>query len=320
VLRSGNSYDLPTRRPDGLETIAASDLRKTRCIGEGQFGQVWEGSYLGGRVAIKVPKPTTSNTDSLYELTMYSVLGRFPNVPELFGCTDDMAIVMQLMPMSSVEDVFITRKTLHLLPRLREKATHPLLLVDGVRVAYSGAAALTQLHKKGVLHRDVAARNYLVEVSGSNKISARICDFGLSRVMLSRRRDPDKGADYVPLVAGEVLPVYQYDPEALRTGQYSALSEVYSFGCFVYELFVGKPPFSSETCKSPEKNRELPAIPADLPKPLAKVMVKCWEGSQTRETMSEILDRLRLALEQIEEDDSYSSTPMPRVPSYEASG
>src|SRR4051794_1022735 len=47
--------------------------------------------------------------------------------------------------------------------------------------------------------------------------------------------------NYVELTPMEELPIYQYDPESLATGRCTIESDSYSFGCFLYELFVGSP-------------------------------------------------------------------------------
>uniref|UniRef100_A0A914V2D8 Protein kinase domain-containing protein n=1 Tax=Plectus sambesii TaxID=2011161 RepID=A0A914V2D8_9BILA len=87
------------------------------------------------------------------------------------------------------------------------------------------------LSSKGYIHRDVAARNVLVD---ENKV-AKIGDFGLCRLMDT--------ATYT--TRGGRLPIKWMAPESLQNYQFTTKSDIWSFGVLLYELFsLGDVPYS----------------------------------------------------------------------------
>ncbi len=110
----------------------------------------------------------------------------------------------------------------------------PLLLRDVLRLATEVASGLDALHAAGVVHRDIKASNLLVDESGSTLLT----DFGLA-----------KGQGYTALTKpGQVLGTLDYlAPELIRGEQASPASDIYAFGCTVYECVAGKTPFGDKS-------------------------------------------------------------------------
>ena len=84
------------------------------------------------------------------------------------------------------------------------------------------------------MHRDIKTSNILLDEQGT----ALLTDFGLA-----------KGRAYTALTKpGQVLGTLDYlAPELIRGEQATAASDIYAFGCVVYECVAGKPPFGHKT-------------------------------------------------------------------------
>jgi serine/threonine protein kinase len=106
-----------------------------------------------------------------------------------------------------------------------------LAVDDLVRVASEIGAGLDALHREELIHRDIKPANILIDEDGR----AAVTDFGLA-----------KGRAYTVLTEpGKVLGTLDYvAPELIRGEPASAASDVYAFGCLVFECVAGSPPFA----------------------------------------------------------------------------
>jgi serine/threonine protein kinase len=85
------------------------------------------------------------------------------------------------------------------------------------RILRETASALSFLHSLGIVHRDIAARNVLLDGHGV----AKLADLGMSRVL------EDKQGEQT--TANNVGPIRWMAPEAIRSKKYSAASDCFSF-------------------------------------------------------------------------------------------
>jgi len=120
-------------------------------------------------------------------------------------------------------------------------------------------------HKK-IIHRDLSARNLLVDEYDSIKVA----DFGLSR----------NTNDNEYTSKSNLFPIRWTAPEACFFGKYSTKSDVWSFGIVLYEIITkGKIPYESftneEVLKQIEKGYRIPC-PDECPESLYIIMTKCW--------------------------------------------
>lgn len=100
-----------------------------------------------------------------------------------------------------------------------------------------GAEAIGYLHSQGWVHRDIKPDNFLVKASGELKL----IDFALA---------VRKKSGLARLFAGrsKIQGTRSYmSPEQIRGQPLDERADVYSYGCMVYELLGGKPPFTGTT-------------------------------------------------------------------------
>lgn len=112
----------------------------------------------------------------------------------------------------------------------RIAAEGPLPVADVLEVAAHIGAALDELHRQELVHRDVKPSNIMLEENGD----AALTDFGLAR-----------GAAHTVLTQpGRVVGTMDYlAPEVIRGELAGPASDLYAFGCVLFECAAGEPPF-----------------------------------------------------------------------------
>jgi serine/threonine-protein kinase len=111
----------------------------------------------------------------------------------------------------------------------------PLAPAQALEVSAQVLAALEHAHEQGIVHRDVKPENILLTRKGVVKVA----DFGLARALAAAR---------VSHAPGTVTGTVQYlSPEQIEGEAADARTDLYSVGIVLYELLVGKVPFSGET-------------------------------------------------------------------------
>jgi Tol biopolymer transport system component len=121
--------------------------------------------------------------------------------------------------------------------RLRKE---PMPLPQVIEVATQIADALDRAHTHGIVHRDLKPGNVMLTKSG-----VRLLDFGLARLEERAVADPDQAATRSVLTqVGTVMGTVPYmSPEQLQGQQVDARSDIWSFGCVLYEMLAGRAPF-----------------------------------------------------------------------------
>jgi serine/threonine-protein kinase len=115
--------------------------------------------------------------------------------------------------------------------------------------------ALAYSHKAGIIHRDIKPANVMLTPTGGVKVM----DFGIARAVA------DTSATMTQTAA--VIGTAQYlSPEQARGETVDARSDIYSAGCLLYELLVGRPPFVGDSPVSVayQHVREAPVPPSQV--------------------------------------------------------
>jgi len=143
------------------------------------------------------------------------------------------------------------------------------------------ADALSYVHAKGIVHRDLKASNVLLDSNGVLYLS----DFGVSCSTGQR------GSGGSPIAQS---------PQSLAGEPASAADDIFALGSLIYELLSGRPPWSSTDISAQIKNRE-PKTPraADgsaLPQPVVALLLQMLDKEPgNRPAASEVLERLMAA-------------------------
>lgn len=121
---------------------------------------------------------------------------------------------------------------------LKKEGPMPVSLAISVLIEI--AKGLDHAHSKDIVHRDIKPSNImLVAQSDTSTTLAQIVDFGLARQSDTTQELTAKGV-------GVGTPYYM-SPEQIRGQDIDARTDIYSFGCVMFEILTGRPPFRGES-------------------------------------------------------------------------
>ena len=162
---------------------------------------------------------------------------------------------------------------------LRERlSSGPLPPAQAVSIALQIAQGLAAAHDKGIVHRDLKPENIFLARDGRTKI----LDFGIAKLLPAAREHAPTGGGADPqTMPGTLVGTLLYmSPEQVRGEAVDARSDVFAFGCVLYELVSGRPAFSGNTPMEKAAavlHRAPPPLPAEVPSALARVLGRCLQ-------------------------------------------
>jgi serine/threonine protein kinase/Tol biopolymer transport system component len=215
-------------------------------LGSGGMGEVYRAQdiKLGREVAIKIlPVHFTADAERrarfAREARLLATLNH-PHIGGIYGLHEEhgtVALVLELVEGLTLAD------------RLERG---PLPIADALRIAQQIADALETSHEKGIIHRDLKPANVMLQRGAgvsSSDLRAKILDFGLAKAIIADLSDAVTAADSFDRTGeGRILgtPAYM-SPEQARGLLVDKRTDIWAFGCVLYEMLTGKRPFSGET-------------------------------------------------------------------------
>jgi len=213
-----------------------------------------------------------------------------PHIAHIYGLADSgatRALIMELVDGETLAEV-LTRG--------------PMAVDETLACAKQIADALEAAHDRGVVHRDLKPANIKVTPDGVVKV----LDFGLARAL-----DPAEGpsAASPPITspamtrAGVILGTAAYmSPEQARGRTVDARTDVWAFGCVVFELLTGRGAFEGETTTDVlgaivHKEPAWSLLPVGTPERLRRLLARCLTKDQ-KQRLHSIADA-RLEMEDL---------------------
>ena len=317
-------HDTPTPQPlierlsvDGAAAGRFEDLTGTnvgpytvrKLLGRGGMGVVYlaHDSSLHRSVAIKVlsaeiDHPTRSDR-FLREARLLGSLSH-PNVATVFGLETIGAARAMVME-------FLEGETLS-----RRIAAGPLPIEDALQIARQIACGVEAAHTAGVVHRDLKPANVMINRDGTVKV----LDFGLARVgsvRLSKdsRHPLDDATQRIDeTILGSVVGTPGYmSPEQIRGQAVDRRTDVFAFGCLLYEMLTGRLPFNGDSHADVaaavlERQPSWDALPSRTPASVRKLLKRCLAKDRA-DRLCDMGD-VRLELEEAIEEKAWIAPPV----------
>jgi len=265
---------------------------KTR-VGKGNFGEVYDGDYLGTRVAIKklyfvndemMQKYIEREMDTLTNLA-------HPNIVQFMGLCielEDIYIVTEFVPGGDLRAIL--------------KDDHADIPWDvRVDIAKQLAAAMNYLHSRNIIHRDLKSHNLLV----GDGWKIKVCDFGLARPV-------DKQGKKEETQLMTIVGTNEWmAPEVMLGLEYDHKCDVFSYAMVLYELITrDKPPqrVVRDQFGFPDMEHKS-SIPSETPEELWNLLVECAErDAQNRPEFKDVIRKITVI------QQKYSEEGWPAVP------
>ena len=211
-------------------------------IGAGGMGEVYQAhdTKLGRDVAIKVlPEAFAHDPERLSrfqrEAKMLAALNH-PNIATIHGleqANGTSHLVMELVAGETLAD--------------RVKREGALPIEEALAICKQIAEALEAAHEKGIIHRDLKPAN--VKVTPQGKV--KVLDFGLAKAFEGdAANDNPSNSPTLSMAAtmhGVILGTAAYmSPEQARGKAVDKRTDIWAFGCVLYQLLCGRPAFEGE--------------------------------------------------------------------------
>ncbi|XP_039980688.1 protein tyrosine kinase 2 beta, b isoform X3 [Xiphias gladius] len=259
--------------------IDRNDIVLGRILGEGFFGEVYDGFYKkanGDRINVAVKTCKDCSPDVMEKFMSEAVIMKnldHPHIVKLIGIIeeDPVWIVMELYQYGELGNY---------LSQNQNKLPDITLVLFSLQIC----KALVYLEGVNLVHRDIAVRNVLV----ASPECVKLGDFGLSRYI--------EDEEYYKASITR-LPIKWMAPESINFRRFTAASDVWMFAVCVWEIMShGQQPFfwleNRDVINQLEQGIRLPK-PDNCPPALYSLMTRCWSyDPRERPTFTELVVKI----------------------------
>ncbi len=285
----------------------------TAQIGVGGMGEVYQAmdTRLKRRVAIKVlPESVAANAERVArfqrEAEVLASLNHL-NIAAIYGLED--ADGLKALAMELVEGPTLANRI----------AEGPIPVDEALAVAKQIVAALQAAHDQGIIHRDLKPANVKTRPDGAVKV----LDFGLAKVTQPMGA-MSEGTSQSPTItnpamtrAGMILGTAAYmSPEQARGLPVDTRTDIWAFGCVLYEMLTGRLAFPGGTVTDTlvailEREPDWAALPEAAPPQVRALLKRCLQ-KDPKQRLGDIGDA-RIALEVIASEPPTAPAPRGRA-------
>jgi len=251
-------------------------------IGVGGMGEVYRAhdTKLGRDVAIKIlPRLFSSDPDRLTrferEARVLASLNH-PHIGAIYGLEEGegiRALVLELIEGETLA-VRITRGSIS--------------VNEAMTLARQIADALDAAHERGIVHRDLKPANIKITPDGVVKV----IDFGLAKAVSGDAATADLTQSPTATAGGTregvILGTAAYmSPEQARGQAVDKRTDIWAFGCVLYEMLAGRRAFDGETISDTiaavlDREPDWSALSADVPESIRRLVHRCLEKAAKR--------------------------------------
>src|SRR5437899_3255567 len=246
-------------------------------LGAGGMGEVYRAreTRLGRDVALKLLPPLfTADADRAARFERDARLLaslNHPHIGSIYGLEDAgnvPALVLELVEGDTLDD------------RVRGG---PLAFSEAVSVAHQIADALDAAHASGIIHRALKPSNIKITRDGLVKV----LDFGLAKALAAEGSGPDLSKSPTMTedgtIRGVILGTAGYmSPEQARGRPVDKRTDIWAFGCMLYEMLTGRQAFVGETVSDAivailDREPDWTALPEAAPLTIRRLLQRCFE-------------------------------------------
>uniref|UniRef100_A0A8C7LTQ3 non-specific protein-tyrosine kinase n=1 Tax=Oncorhynchus mykiss TaxID=8022 RepID=A0A8C7LTQ3_ONCMY len=242
--------------------IDRHDIVLGRILGEGFFGEVYEGMYKksnGERLSVAVKTCKDCSPDVMEKFMSEAVIMKNLNHPHIVSLIG----VIEANPVWIVMELYQYGELKNYLTENKNKLTNITLVLFSLQIC----KALVYLEGINMVHRDIAVRNVLVATADCVKLG----DFGLSRYI--------EDEEYYKASVTR-LPIKWMAPESINFRRFTTASDVWMFAVCIWEILSqGQQPFfwleNRDIINQLEQGIRLPKSD-NCPPALYSLMTRCW--------------------------------------------
>jgi serine/threonine-protein kinase len=279
-----------------LPALTAALGARTSLVGR-QFGPYRILSLLGAGGMSEVYRARDSRLDRDVAIkTLPSELARDPERLARFRREARTLAALNHPNIATIHELEESGEVDYLVLELVEGDTlhGPLPLAPALDYACQVADALQAAHEHGIIHRDLKPAN--VKVTPHDRV--KVLDFGLAKAICGQEVKPEVGQAAAVIDAGtatgRVLGTPGYmSPEQARGEKVDQRTDIWAFGCLLYELLAGKRAFECEPGETgvtvAERVPDWQALPSKTPTKVRDLLRQCLQEDANRR-LSNIAD------------------------------